>query len=1031
MKRLALCALLSLSPLALAQTLPDEINYPPYQARFQDLSAQTEVSAARLRSHESSLSEARRFISEMNAHIANLENTIRRDSQEIARLERLIPEVERRIQNLQTERQSRESEIRSQQNQEDQLENRHAQVLRDLQVQEQELARAEGRLREMRSDASRSERELRQAERELAQAQNQARRLDEQFEQERGDQRRLEQELAALAGRIREGQSDLQSLQSSLGSLQNNLQTESQKQGALERRVSEYESELNDLRSRNAPAEEIAQAERKLNAARGTLASTTQEIRNLENQIRQNQQQSQRIAQQIQTWEREQQQIPARISQSQARQQQIQSQRAQAQNEIQRFDQIVRREAQELNRLEAIVRQQEQVVRSEEVQTQQIRSVASDLARQIERVRQVIASLSQESRRLSSEIAQASDEVRSMRAAIPELQSDIRNNQNEIAQGERDITRAENDARTAELNIQKESQVLAGLTQNRNLAQNEFTQRLNLYNRYLSEAKQLGSSQTQTAQGLGEKEGARLVTLLSKQNGDSAGSELGSAEAKHWGFVRGELQGFELGFQRGNTASDETSRAQTAAKLKAAADAETFAQLNFKPVFFEEFVQVAFKQPVQLKAMKVKMVFAELVSNDAEGLLGLEPLTPEELQNSEALKTPLDQAIEGHKKAVGEIKLKASRIARPDVSYVTPTSIPLGTVTCTQVYKGLAVFKSACETSYKEVFTGSFLAAAKNVFFTGYTSQFQGHFEEANIKKREAAFQGEFNTAHKVADAEGERVGRAENYQRSFAQQYERTYAEVLPQAKEKSKGDAQRELTTFLSQNPLLTLSESKLQASDFRGSELVSVDGLVKNVGQKSFSGAALIRVTSVENAEIVEGEKILQTAAAQTLTATPSLKVKILPTAKAGQVLVVKGVIELPGDLFKPQRKESFELRQTLSANPANTLVNEYDATPSIKGVFNRYIHSFKSKITPSVEDIKDGYALTLSAVGENASLIEIREKAFTTGALIVNATKEGKFTYVFKDAAKNKVVQVKVDVSYLGKVIKSEVIELRPH
>ncbi|MBY0518229.1 MAG: hypothetical protein K2P81_15070 [Bacteriovoracaceae bacterium] len=1031
MKRLALSALLSLSSVALAQTLPDEINYPPYQARYQDLSNQTDASAARLQGHQSSLAQARRFISEMNAHIDDLQNAIAQDSQEISRLERLIPEVERRIQSLQSERQNRESDIRNQQAQEANLQNRQSQVMRDLQINEQELARAAGRLREMQSDLSRSERELRQAERELAQAQSQARRLDDQFEQERGEQRKLEQELAALGGRINTAQNELNNLQNALNGLQSSLQTENQKNAALERRVAEYQSQLNDLRSRNAPAEEITRAERLVNASEQALASSSLEIRNLEGQIRQNQQNAERVSAQIQNWQRDQQQIPSRISQSQARQQQIQSQRGQVQNEIQRADQIVRREAQELNRLEAIVRQQEQVVRNEEIQVQQIRNVAQDLNRQIENVRQIIANLANESRRLSNEIALASDQVRSMRAEIPQRQSTIRNNQNEIAQGERDITRAENDARSAEINIQKESQVLAQLTQNRNLARGEFDQRLSLYNRYLSEAKDLGSNQTANAPLLGEKEGARLATQFAKQIGDSAGVELGAAEAKLWGYVRGELQGYDQGHNRGNTAPDETSRAQAAAMQKAQADAEVFAQTNFKPVFFEEFVQVAFKKPVQAKSLKGLAVFNELSLVESVDSLTLDPLTPAELQASETLQTPLDSQIEAHKKSVAELKLKASRLSRPEVSYIAPTSIPLGAVTCTQVYKGLAVFKSACEANYKDVFTTNFLASSRKVFFSDYSGQFQDQFVESNVKKREAAFSSEFSVAFKVADAEGERVGRAENFQRSYAAQYKITYDVELPQARAKSKVDANNELTTFLITNPLLTLSESKLVASDFRGSETVSIDGLVKNIGQKNFAGAALIRVTAVENAEILEGEKVLQSASALAMTQIPNLKVKILPTAKAGQVLVVRGTIELPGDLFKPQRKESFELKQVLSANPANDLVNEYDATPSIKGVFNRYIHSFKTKITPNVEDVKEGYTLTLEAVGENAALIEIRDSKLETGALAVNTTKEGKFSYVFKDAAKNKVVMIKVNVSYLGKVIKSETIELRPH
>src|SRR5690606_35602641 len=138
-------------------------------------------------------------------------------------------------------------------------------------------------------------------------------------------------------------------------------------------------------------------------------------------------------------------------------------------------------------------------------------------------------------------------------ATIPRLEQEIRSAQSEIAEGERDITRAENDARNFELAIQRETQILADLTRNRDAAQREMDQRVSLYQRYLQEAKQLGASQTGASSGLGEKEGLRLAQVLSKQNGQSVGNELGFAQAKYWGTVRGEIQGYDLGHNEGNT----------------------------------------------------------------------------------------------------------------------------------------------------------------------------------------------------------------------------------------------------------------------------------------------------------------------------------------------------------------------------------------------------------------------------------------------------------------------------------------------
>jgi len=68
---------------SLAQTLPDEINHAPYEARYQALSSQVTRAEAEHRQTSSDLAEVRRYVREMNSYLANLQDQILRRESEI------------------------------------------------------------------------------------------------------------------------------------------------------------------------------------------------------------------------------------------------------------------------------------------------------------------------------------------------------------------------------------------------------------------------------------------------------------------------------------------------------------------------------------------------------------------------------------------------------------------------------------------------------------------------------------------------------------------------------------------------------------------------------------------------------------------------------------------------------------------------------------------------------------------------------------------------------------------------------------
>lgn len=1014
----------------LAQTLPDEINFGPYESRYRVLERDTTAAQSQLNQSRASLAEAQRFIREMTAHIGSLESGIDEAEAEISRLRREIPELERQISNLRSEDSRVMSDLRSRQSEESNLVSRYQQAERDLRPLEAQLARKEQRLRELQAELQVHQRMEREAEarlnRELAEAQS----IDRKFEQERSEQRQMEAELRNIETKISSVQSEISRLESGAGTLSSNLNSERAKLGALNGRVQEYESEVSRLRSSGAPAEEIAQVERKLNAARSTRDNTASEIRNLEAQISRNESQIRTLRGQIEDLRRSQQSLPSRIAQSEARQRQLTSQRAQTQNEINRFQAELQQARRNIQVRVGAVESQRQEFRNEELQVNRQRQLLENVGRQIEVTRSEIANLTQRSRNLNAEIARASETARAHQSAIPRLQQGISDDQAEIAEGQRDLVKARNDERTFTASVQRDEVKLSEVTRNRDNAQNEMSVRLNLYNRYLGEAENLGAGQASAGTALGTKEGQRLSGVLSKQNGVAVGRELGTAEAKHWGSVRGEIQGYDLGYSEGLASVEDRTRAQVEANAKAATDAELFAQTNFKPVFFEEFVQAEFKRPMLKMAINKSFSTKGVSFTMEERMETISPLTPAELSRSQDLMTPLDAVILQIAKDVKAIEAKARRLSDPSVAFEAPVIIPHGSVNCAQVYKALAVFKAACEGSYKGTFTNNYVSAAEESFSAVYQGQFTSEFNIANVSQRETSFPVELSTASKVGRAEGTRIGKIEIYQTTFESTYKSSYVTELEKARAKAKNDASVELAGFLKVKPLLTVASSQLAAENFRGGEEVSILGKVKNVSSVALNGPVLVRLTEVVNAEKVTGEAVLNSAGALTLTDLPSLKVKVSSSAKAGDKMIVRGVVDLPGDLYKPARQEKFELTQILSANPAHDLGVNYNKSPDIKGVFRRNIHFLTVSLSPKFEDIREGYKLTLTPASDATALMEVREAGVDTGAMTAGAGKDFRFSYVFKDAAKAKTINMELAISYAGKVIKKETVTLVP-
>ena len=1187
-----------ISQATFAQTLPDEINYPPYESQYRSLNQETNQTQSDLNQAESSLSEARTFISEMTNHISDLENNIRSTESEIARLRNLIPNLESQLSNLKNQESSLLQQIRSKEDQETNLTARYNQESRNLAPLKDVVEKKLLRIRQFESTLADVQRQQRDAEMRLTKAQNDHQQFERHINSERDQQKQFKTELAGIEGQINAAVAQISRLESqlqvneqqlaqerarlqqaekqvqedknalatlraqgptpaqlqeaerklaastslrdrtaqqlasleaqlnkakaeivrirgALPGLESTLNLENQKLVTLTRRVEEYKAELEQIRTSGGTPEQIKDAERKLIASTSARDKTAIQIKELETQIRTGQADlsryesqlsglesqtsserqklanaerevssdrqaletlrnsgpsaerineaerklaastadRERIANSIQSQEnqvrqikadlaskkaevdnlrRSQSTIPSRIAQSEVRERDFNTQRLAATQEISRLESeigIHSRNAQNTVNSIAATRNE---LRNDEANLQNQVNVVDNLNRQMQTTRSEINSLIADHRRLADNIADLTTEIADSKNAIPRHQAQIKADQQEIAQGKQDISRARTDESSLVQTIARLETALATVTRKRDLARAEMDSRVSLYNEHLNAARQLGRGQIQPASGLGEKEGLKIARTLSKFHGEGVGKELGIGEAKYWGTVRGELAGYDQGYALGLQSVEDISHGQAEGRKRGKVDAELTAQTKFRPQYFEDALLLEFQKPLEAGEFMPKMMkrFAYAMEQEASSFNAISPLTADEIKKSDDLKTPLDASVISFKKDVAVINEKAVSLEKPSVVYQAPATVPFGEVNCSTVYKSVAIYKQACEDSYKESFRTSFTTTARSIFDVNYTNLFKEQFSLTNVNTREEQFPTEFAAASLVSEAHGLKLGKADIYQEKFKLAYKQTYDLELPIAKDIAKSDAEKDLVQLLKTKALLTLGKNSFEAIDFRGGEEVSLKAQVKNISQVALSGPVLLKIVEVKNIEFSSKEIALTAAQARNFTNFEALKGKINPAAKTGDKIIVKATVTLPGDLYHPQRQETFEISQVLSANPTHDLKLSYLEFPDSGNVFRRNLHSLKATLVPTAENIPTGYLVKLTPVGENAAFIVLDQKHFETGALSQNVGKELNFTYTFPKTANGKKITLELTVTYAGKIIKKQTIIVTP-
>ena len=1031
MKReLALSVLLTLSAPLFAQTLPDEINYPPYQQQFQKLTQDTESALGELNGAKSDLEEIRQAIINSLGQISSLQNQNSSLSNQISANQNRIPQLRSELNSEEYQISGLNRALNEERSREQSINSTLQDRIRSLRPAEERLSRALQNIRSIEADLNRAISQEQSAARELSSLQSRISQVESSIARERSEQQSLRGQLASLNARISQSESKLSSLRSQLSSMQSELSTAEAKVNGLRSRVSEYQSEVNSLRASGAPASDIQAAERKLSAASNKLNEEESSLRSIQSNISSIRSDISREENELASLRRDQTSLPSRIAQSEREEQSLVNERSQLSNRVQ-AQQRELISAQNIRQIkENQLRNEENQNRGLQVEVDRLRSQVASLENDLQNSRRQSQNLQGQLENTANRAQNLRRNIADLEAEIPRLQQSIRSNNSQILSLEGQVQSLRNSEQQTVREISSLDRKYNDLVVKRNSAQGHFESRLGLYRRYESEASDLGSSQVKGADEAGKKDGSAFAKKRSADLSRQLSNELGEADGKHIAIIRGEISGFNIGYPIGMSSESDIKEGARQGAIEGKKEAIRFAQTQLKPQFFEEILVSELSKPVSESFDEVSIKMAKAIDL-AEIFADLPALSASEMQEANQIKTALDKEALSLASQIAELKKKVASLSQAENSYQSPSTISYGSVSCSQVYKGVTAFKKVCEASYASDFSYIYKSSHSNIYTLEYPSLFQSQYTPLLSAKRSSVYDASFAGYQKTAKEEGIAQGKVVIFNQTFEQTRAATYEQEIGPATEVARGDARVEVSEWVSTHPMITASSVKSDLSRLRGGDVGSVVFSLKNISPVALKENIVIQVKETQLAEVSSKVVTVSNLKGQSLTSFKDLKFTVSPSARSGQKIVIKGDLLLPGDKYQSQRKESFTLEKSLAANPAFNIQTVYDSTPKIKNIFGYKTHKLAVKIAPKFERLDLGYQIELVPAAEFKDLITIPNKLIDTKSIESGALKEFAFNYKFHKNARKKTVPFNLNIIYDGEVIQSYKIEMKPY
>lgn len=1028
-KKLLAGVICVLSTTAFAQ-LPDEINYSPYYNDYTDVRDQRDATSDDLSYSRESLESILNSIDEYEDHILVLQGQIADYQKRISYLQRILPQRTSDLRQNESELSSVESQLSQQRSRQANLQRKLQNKRQNLRPIQSAIGQKEAKLRDEQKKLQNVKGKKEQKVSERKNTQSAITSAEAKIVSLREQIAKLKEQKLTQIQKISELKTKVQSLGSKRDSKKEQLEKTKMQVQALTQRLAKEKAKLAKLQANNADPEAIKKQQQKVRTTGKALNVKKQSVKTIKKEIDQIKSKIAQVKGNIQKLEQSVAAIPGKISSAKSKVATFKSKKDSAVTKLA----AIKSEIQKLNKRIENIKQRKlnlnQEIASLDSQAEAIKEKIRMLAGKLQNVERNIASNESLRSGLLNRISHLRDEIRDINSELPSLRRSISSNSTDIASSRNTIAGLKQDESQARNEIYTLEGELADLRSETNQAYDEYSQRQNLYDHYLVQSQDLGESQTNPANALGTSKGLALAKSISEGNGSQIGKQYGSLQANLIGMVRGEITGYKDGYEQGVNTEASIKEGTVAGMNAGTKAAINYAQTVLKPGFFENHLQDAFKGPLKINSMKMMGDFFELEMGDIEKRFTLvDSLTNEEVEESLSTKTSLDSIITKALSDEVQMEKKFIRFSKASFSYVEPTSIPFGKVSCTNVYKSVDDFKKACKASYTKMFRSKFLDNSYAEFEIQYKPMFLVKFKKIEGTTRTNEFPQKYGKAFDTAFVEAEANGKQDAYDAAYEKSYKFSYDDTLPGASKIADEQSKNDVATWSSQNPVVTLTKTSFSSKVLRGGKQGYLLLDLKNIGDIDSLSTGSITITKAKNLSFKSSIIRLDQVSKKSLH---QMKIPFIvnENAGSGEKIVFSAKLNLPGDKYKGVRIEASSASQVLVKNPKYNASIDYNKTPKVKGVFKYYIHGLKVNIAPMVEGLPKGYKVSLKALGNAGQHMKLKVAQGHTGSISKLENKLLEMSYVFKKSAKGKSIKLQLEISYNNEVLKTELIELSP-
>jgi hypothetical protein len=566
-------------------------------------------------------------------------------------------------------------------------------------------------------------------------------------------------------------------------------------------------------------------------------------------------------------------------------------------------------------------------------------------------------------------------------------------------------------------------------------AKADYQVRRQRFDKYLREAELLGESQVgPAATTIGQQRGNVSALGNAKSNGISIGNELGRSQGKFWAEVRAEVIGFQTGHQDGRNRPVDEFRAEQIGREQGINAAQKYLAEILRPKLFAEFLDALIAEtPIDSTSKKILIPNSENKIKSRVDLSiseTINPITQEEWRASIETLTIFDERISQSHKEHAAVTAKAQQFKNYLSVYTAPESIPYGKPSCDQVYQNIKFFKDRCLLRYQVAFKNQFLAAYESEWKINYALHYEEQLMAESSKTKTSVYHKIYAEVHAVSLQAGLKAGQEESFQSRVQSYYELAYSATLNTQTPILSAQVKEEVWKYVENNPSLGMVSFTLNPNTLMAAVSGKATLSVKNISPVPFKGNLSYKILKTENISLSSLSGTLNRVEGKSQASFSDIPFSISAQARQNQPVSITGEIIFPGDSYRTARVVGFEFKGLVGGNMVPKLQTDYVQSPKVRKLFGYRKHHLKISLSPQQDPALAGYTIKVTPQGEAKNLMKLTHFELNTPPVEVLETSQINFSYTFTKAARGKTLAINIDVFYQGQRVQGEILELRP-